>query len=131
MYMYKIYFYLLALVFVFFPSTASAVTDGDPVEVLIIDGGTNTGGSGYHAPALVPITAMYYSSFSSLLVSFRYDLGTVTVLLENQTTGDSSQTVINALQGPQLVPVFGEAGSYEIKFILSGGHEYIGFFEIE
>ncbi|MBQ2551171.1 MAG: hypothetical protein II560_08165 [Bacteroidales bacterium] len=127
----KIRFSLIALIVALFPCLAIPAPDGDPTEILIIEGGKDTGGSGYHAPALIPITAAYYAAFSSLVLDFRFDLGLVTVSLENQTTGSTSLSVINALQGPQLLPISGDAGLYEITFTLSDGHEYIGSFEIE
>lgn len=127
----KIRFCLIALIVAFFPYIAISAPDGDPTEILIIEGGKDTGGSGYHAPALIPITAAYYAAFSSLVLDFRFDLGLVTVSLENQTTGSTSLSVINALQGSQLLPIAGDAGIYEITFTLSDGREYIGSFEIE
>ena len=127
----KIRFCLIALVVALFPCWAIPAPDGDPTEILIIEGGKSPGGSGYHAPAQIPITAAYYAAFSSLILDFRCDLGSVTVSLENQTTGSTSLCVINALQGSQLLPISGDEGIYEITFTLSDGHEYIGSFEIE
>ncbi len=122
---------LIALIIAFFPYIAISAPDGDPTEILINEGGQDTGGSGYHAPALIPISAAYYASFTSLVLDFRYDLGSVTVALENQTTGAASQTVVNAIQGAQLFPIAGDAGVYEITFTLSNGRVYVGTFEIE
>lgn len=127
----KIRFCLIALVVALFPCLAISAPDGDPTEIIITEGGKDMGGSGYHAPALIPITAAYYAALSSLVLDFRFDLGPVTVSLENQTTGGTSQSVINALQGSQLLPISGDVGLYEITFTLSDGHEYIGTFEIE
>ena len=55
----------------------------------------------------------------------------MTVEIENITTGTFSQTSIDATQGVHAFAISGDAGIYEITFTLSGGHEYIGSFEIE
>lgn len=114
-----------------FGATGQPNGDLDPLEIIISEGGSNSGGSGYHAPALIPISAEYYPSLCSILLDFRYDLGYVTVLLENQSTGATSQTVINAVQGSQLFPISGDFGVYEITFTLTNGRVYVGTFEIE
>ena len=127
----KIRFCLIALIVALFPCLAISAPDGDPTEIIITEGGKDMGGSGYHAPALIPISAEYDSSLCSIVLEFLYDLGSVTVSLENQTTGATSQTVINALQGSQFFPISGDVGVYEITFTLSNGRVYIGTFEIE
>lgn len=83
------------------------------------------------SPALIPISACYYSSLSSILVNCSIDLGSMTVEIENITTGSLSRTTIDATQGVHAFAISGDAGIYEIKFTLTGGHEYIGSFEIE
>lgn len=128
----KNYLYLIITICVALFSYATAVAqNSEPTEIPIVDGGIDLGGSGYHAPALIPICAEYYPSLCSIVLDFRYDLGYVTVSLENQTTGATSQTVINAVQGPQFFPIAGDVGVYEITFTLSNGRVYVGTFEIE
>ena len=83
------------------------------------------------SPALIPISACYYSSLSTILVNCSIDLGSMTVEIENITTGSLSRTTIDATQGVHAFAISGDAGIYEITFMLSGGHEYIGSFEIE
>lgn len=105
---------------------------GEPPEIIIIGEGGSGGGSPIHyAPAQVPIQAAYYSSHSTVFVNFVYDLGFVSVEIENLTTGEYSQTTVNATQGVHPFVVSGQTGIYEIVFTLSGGQVYQGSFEIE
>ncbi len=102
----------------------------DPTPIVIGDLGPN-GLPIYHAPAQVPIQAAYSSSHSTIFVNFLYDLGYVSVEIENLTTGEYSQTTVNATQGVHPFVVSGQTGIYEIVFTLSGGQVYQGSFEIE
>lgn len=111
---------------------ASAQDGGDPpTDILITEGGSTGGGSIAHAPALIPIQAAYYPSITTILVDFLYDLGQVSVEIENETTGAYSQTTINAMQGVCPFIVSGASGIYELTFTLANGIVYIGSFEIE
>ena len=106
--------------------------DGDDDPVIIFVGESGIGDTPIiRSPALIPISACYYSSLSTILVSCSVDLGLMTVEIENVTTGTHSQTLIDATQGVHAFAISGDAGIYEITFMLSGGHEYIGSFEIE
>lgn len=106
--------------------------DGDDDPVIIFVGESGIGDTPIiRSPALIPISACYYSSLSTILVSCSVDLGLMTVEIENVTTGTHSQTLIDATQGVHAFAISGDAGIYEITFTLTGGHEYIGSFEIE
>jgi len=122
---------LAAALLLTIPCTVVYAGDDDPIDVVIGDGGSYGGGQGHHAPALIPIEATYYPLLSCILVDFLYDLGSVAVVIENQTTGAYSQTVVNATQGIHPFLISGDIGVYEITFTLSDGHTYIGSFEIE
>lgn len=105
--------------------------DGDDSTPIIIgDFGTN-GLPIFHSPALVPIQAAYYPSFSTILVNYRFDLGTVTVEIENLTTAEHYQTTVDATQGVHPYQISGSSGNWVITFTLSGGSTYGGSFEIE
>ena len=105
--------------------------DDDPPVIIILDDGSLGGDTGHHAPALIPIQAEYYPSLSTIMVDFLFDMGSVSVEIENLTTGAYSQTVINATQGAHPLVIAGTAGVYEITFTLMNGVVYIGSFEIE
>lgn len=112
-------------------SSVLCYADEDETAIIISDGGSLGGDTGHHAPALIPIQASYYPSLTTVVVNFLYDLGPVTVEIENLTTGAYSQSMINATQGVHPFLISGIAGLYEITFTLSDGHSYWGYFEIE
>ena len=113
------------------PNWSSKADGGDvQIPVNVGDGGTNNGGPTHHAPMLVPISAVYYSSLSSIVASYLYDLGSVTVEIENQTTGEYSQSVVNALAGPMPFIISGTSGHWRVSFTLSSSVCYYGEFDI-
>lgn len=57
-------------------------------------------------------------------------LGTVTVEIENQTTGEYAQTLVNAMAGSTAFLISGTAGHWTIMFTLPSGARYLGAFEI-
>ena len=82
------------------------------------------------APGQIPIECVYISSASTIVVNYLYDLGSVTVEIENQTTGEYGQTVVNALAGPMPFIISGTSGHWRITFTLSSGVCYNGEFDI-
>ena len=82
------------------------------------------------APGQIPIECVYLSSASTIVVNYLYDLGSVTVEIENQTTGEYSQSVVNALAGPMPFIISGTSGHWRISFTLSSGVCYYGEFDI-
>ena len=127
---FSVFFVLCALVSIAETHCYADGDDNEPVIIIIGDGSTG-GGPSHHAPALIPISAEYYASLSSLIVDFLYDLGTLIVDIENQTTNFSQQTIINGTQGSHLLSISAGTGAYKITFTLTDGHTYIGLFEIE
>ena len=113
-------------------SAPCCYADGEDDPLTIFVGEPGVGDTPIiRSPALIPISAYYYSSLSTILVNCSIDLGSMTVEIENVTTGIISQTSIDATQGVHPIAISGDAGIYEITFTLSDGHEYIGSFEIE
>ena len=132
----KICFSFILIIGLLCPQTnlfAGVIRDGEPTDILITEGGHGSSPIIY-APALIPIQAAYsssHSSHSTIFVNFLYDLGYVSVEIENLTTGEYSQTTVNATQGVHPFVISGHAGIYEITFTLSNGQVYQGSFEIE
>lgn len=102
----------------------------DPLEIIIGDGGSMEGGPTHHAPALIPISCYYLPALSSILVNYQFDLGSVSIVSENHTTGEFSQTLHNSLVGPMAFHIPGTAGHWTITFTLSSGTVYYGEFDI-
>lgn len=122
---------LLFLLLLMFAPLVTAQNGGDEPIVIFVGQGGNEGGSpGYHAPALIPIQAAYYSPHSTVFVNFVYDLGYVSVEIENLTTGEYSQTVVNALAGPMAFPISSSAGHWTITFTFTNGEVFYGEFDI-
>lgn len=123
-----ILFAVLAAAFV--PQTCLA--DDENTTVIHIE---QTSGFGdtpiIRSPDSIPIQAVYYPAISTIVVNFLNNLGSVSVEIENQTTGSYSQTNINATQSAHPFVISGDDGVYEITFTLSDGHVYTGSFEIE
>jgi Protein of unknown function (DUF3244). len=111
--------------------SAQSGGNADPITIIIGEFGDTGGSPSHHALALIPIQAAYYSSITTILVDFLFDLGSVSVEIENQTTGSYSQTTVNATQGVHPFMISGDMGDYTITFTLSNGHVYIGEFSIE
>ena len=103
--------------------------DGDdPVTIPIEEGGGNESGPTYRGP--IPISCVLHLSTSVIEGNFFLDLGAVSVEIENQTTGEYSQTIVNAQAGPMFFPISGTVGFWTVTFTLSCGTEYLGMFII-
>lgn len=83
----------------------------------------------HRAPAHVPIIC-FLEDDSFLLVNFLGNLGSVSIEIENQTTGEYNQTTVNALAGPTSFPISGTSGHWVISFSLPDGVLYYGEFEL-
>ena len=128
----KLFILIAALFFALLPlaSISCFANEDEPLPIVI--GDLNPGGGPiFYAPAMIPIQAVYYPAISTVVVNFLYDLGFVSLEIENLTTGEYSQSSFNATQGLHPFMISGDVGVYEITFTLSNGHVYTGTFEIE
>lgn len=127
--------YLFVAIFLAAISSISGVQcyadDEIPIVIICEDGSSSNGDPGHHAPALIPIQAVYYPSDYTILVDFLNDLGPVSVKIENLSTGVYTISAINATQGEHLFFISGYPGIYEITFLLSSGLVYVGAFELD
>lgn len=104
--------------------------DGDETDIVIEEAGSSGGGTIFHAPTYVPIGCLFQNSFSTIVVVFLANLGSVSIQIENSTTGETDVTTVNAIAGPMLLPISGSDGLWRITFILSNGVVYSGSFII-
>jgi len=102
----------------------------DPIPIIIGEGGNPGGLPIFYAPTQIPIQAAYSSLHSTVFVNFLYDLGYVSVEIENLTTGEYSQTVVNALAGPMAFPISSSVGHWTITFTFTNGEVFYGEFDI-
>lgn len=127
----KKFLLLVISILMFAPFMKAQTGGGDPTEIIIVgEGGSGEGTPSHKASVPVPITAAYNASLSTIMVNFLFNLGYVSVEIENQTTGEYDQTIVNAQEGPMLFPISGTAGIWNISFTFASGIFYSGAFGI-
>ena len=82
------------------------------------------------APELIPFAAYYDSSVSSVLLSFRSNLGVIEVEVLNSTTGGYSSIFVDTQFLYSVIPITLGSGHYIIIFTLPSGQHYQGEFDI-
>lgn len=78
----------------------------------------------YRNPANVPVHGYYVSAINTVFLSFSYDLGVVTVSIENTTTGESSSESVPTNSGIQVIPLTFGSGLYSIALVTPEGDQY-------
>ena len=86
--------------------------------------------TGPRSPALIPIVAYYDSSVSSVLLSFRSNLGEIEVEVLNSSTGGYSSTFVDTQFLYSAIPITLGSGHYIITFTLLSGQQYQGEFNV-
>lgn len=97
---------------------------------IVVKEKTTQGTKENHAPAKVQVECFYYSSTNSLELSFLSNLGTVDVVLENQTTGELQNYVGNSASGRMVIPVEPDT-AYRMDITTENGHNYYAVFFTE
>lgn len=122
----KLFFLITALIAVANVYSAGA----EVVPINIVREPTPPGSEVLHrAPAQVPIGCLLEDN-SYLVVNIFADLGTVSIEIENQTTGENNQTTVKALAGQMIFPISASQGHWVITFTLQGGVIYYGEFNL-
>lgn len=98
----------------------------DIIPIVVIEE-TKPNTKGNLAPAKVQVECFYYSSINSLELSFLSNLGTVDVVLENQTTGEIQNYVGNSATGRMVIPVEPDT-AYRMDITTENGHNYYAVF---
>lgn len=112
-------------------SVPAATFSQDDPPPIIIDIGEEPGDpNGNRSPVYVPIICYYYPSLSAVTACFQCSLDSVTVEIENLTTGAYTMQIINGSYGAHVIPFNDTSGSYRITFTLIDGIEYSGEFVI-
>lgn len=99
----------------------------EDIKPIIVAEKTNQSTKSNHAPAKVQVECFYYSYTNSLELSFLSNLGTVDVVLENQTTGEMHDYVGNSASGRMVIPVAPDA-TYRMDITTENGHNYYAVF---
>lgn len=82
------------------------------------------------APARPQIECYYYPSSNSVELSFLSNLGMVTVVLENQTTGEIQDYVCDSSTGRMMLSVASEV-SYRMDITTGNGRDYYAMFSTD
>ena len=98
----------------------------DLIQIKVIEE-TKSNTKGNLAPAKVQVECFYYSSTNSLELSFLSNLGTVNVVLENQTTGETQNYVGNSASGRMVIYVE-PYSAYRMDITTENGHNYYAVF---
>lgn len=102
-------------------------SQNEDIIPIVVKEKTTQGTKENHAPAKVQVECFYYSSTNSLELSFLSNLGTVDVVLENQTTGEIHNYVGNSASGRMVIPIEPNT-AYRMDITTENGHNYYAVF---
>lgn len=105
-------------------------SQNEDIKPIVVKEKTTQGTKENHAPAKVQVECFYYSYTNSLELSFLSNLGTVDVVLENQTTGELQNYVGNSASGRMVIPVEPDT-AYRMDITTENGHNYYAVFFTE
>lgn len=102
----------------------------EDIKPIVVIEETKPNTKGNLAPAKVQVECFYYSYTNSLELSFLSNLGTVDVVLENQTTGGIQDYVGNSASGRIVILVEPDT-AYRMDITTENGHNYYAVFFTE
>ena len=102
-------------------------SQNEDIIPIVVKEKTTQGTKENHAPAKVQVECFYYSYTNSLELSFLSNLGTVDVVLENQTTGELQNYVGNSASGRMVILVEPDT-AYRMDITTENGHNYYAVF---
>lgn len=102
-------------------------SQNEDIKPILVKEKTTQGTKGNLAPAKVQVECFYYSSMNSLELSFLSNLGTLNVVLENQTTGEIQNYVGNSATGRMVIPVEPDS-AYRMDITTENGRNYYSVF---
>ncbi len=105
-------------------------SQNEDIKPIVVKEKTTQGTKENHAPAKVQVECFYYSYTNSLELSFLSNLGTVDVVLENQTTGELQNYVGNSASGRMVILVEPDT-AYRMDITTENGHNYYAVFFTE
>ena len=104
------------------------VRGDEDVNIIIVNPNDSISEVLHRDPTLAPVLCTLTEA--SLNVTFFLDQGFISVEIENQTTGEYTQTLVNTADGSAIFPFSGNPGFWTIIFSLSDGTVYYGEFSI-
>jgi len=67
---------------------------------------------------------------SSVITTFYQNIGTVTITLTNETTGETSTTAVDSSLGTSTIQISGTSGTWLVQYVTANGTTYEGEFTI-
>lgn len=101
--------------------------DNGPVVVIIKDKQTTGNTQTNRTSARAQIECCYYPFTNNIELSFLSNLGTVSVSLENQTTGEVQEYAGTSSAGVMIVPAAPNS-AYRMDITTENGHNYYAVF---
>lgn len=102
-------------------------SQNEDIIPIVVKEKTTQGTKENHAPAKVQVECFYYSYTNSLELSFLSNLGTVDVVLENQTTGELQNYVGNSASGRMVIYLEPDS-AYRMDITTENGRNYYSVF---
>lgn len=102
-------------------------SQNEDIKPIVVKEKTTQGTKENHAPAKVQVECFYYSYTNSLELSLLSNLGTVDVVLENQTTGEIRNYVGNSASGRMVIYVEPDS-AYRMDITTENGRNYYSVF---
>lgn len=121
---------LVAIICLPLLSWTSDANDDGPVIVLVKEAVGKGKPQTNHAPARPQIECYYYPSSNSVELSFLSNLGTVTVVLENLTTGEIQDYVCDSSIGRMMLLVSPD-NAYRMDIVTGSGRRYYAIFSTD
>ncbi len=78
------------------------------------------------SPAFRPIMAFYQDQ--NIVLAFSNNIGTVALLVTNETTGESWNVLLDSSKEEGSLDISGVPGTYTVSIMLTDGSEYEGTF---
>lgn len=102
----------------------------DPIDIIYNGPGDGGSENNMRGGIFVPLTAIYYSSLSRVIVMFSDNLGDIDIRLTNMITGGASTIQTNTNIDYISIPVVYGSGYYCLEFLINGVTMYYGYFNV-
>lgn len=77
-----------------------------------------------------PLSVLFDDVESSVITTFYQNIGTVTITLTNETTGETSTTAVDSSLGTSTIQISGTSGTWLVQYVTANGTTYEGEFTI-
>lgn len=117
---------LLILFSVLLLSCLRVAATSDEIVVILQDDSQETTKIRPRGVSILPVRCVYSSSSCSLIFSFYVDLGVVSIMVQNMSSGEIYHEYSDSIDGVSSFEVSGAAGNYLIRIETQDGEVYTG-----